>query len=166
MTQIRSKRSDGLWQRVLNHARQNTATGCLEWFGSKSGDGYGRMGIGNRKSDGPHRVSWQHWNGPIPEGMCVCHRCDNPSCAEPSHLFLGTKKDNSVDMVKKNRSAKREQNGRSKLKTKDVILIRSLVGTRSLRSIAREYGVHHVTIMDAISGVNWNSVNSQKPPGK
>ena len=78
--------------------------GCWGWIGATS-SGYGRLGRGGR-GEGlvyAHRLSWELRNGPIPEGMCVLHRCDNPPCSNPDHLFLGTKADNNRDMSVKGR---------------------------------------------------------------
>ena len=82
--------------------------GCLEFGGTKLRKGYGIFVIGSRK-DGTrdhvlaHRAAYQIANGKIPNGMVVCHSCDNPSCCNPKHLFLGTHQDNSDDMLKKGR---------------------------------------------------------------
>lgn len=79
---------------------------CWEWKSAKNSTGYGLHGI---KIDGKgrcflaHRVAWVLRNGQIPAGMCVCHRCDNPSCVNPAHLFLGTNLDNVRDMDSKGR---------------------------------------------------------------
>ncbi len=77
--------------------------GCWNWTGSKDRDGYGRFGTNGRNSS-PHlaqRVSWFIKFGDIPEGSCILHRCDNPSCVNPDHLFIGTPYDNMRDMVEK-----------------------------------------------------------------
>jgi HNH endonuclease len=87
--------------------------GCHLWTGDSNDLGYGRV----RSSVAPyrtiyaHRVVWSHANGPIPDGMEVCHSCDNPGCVRLSHLFLGTHRDNLVDMRDKGRWANQYKRG-------------------------------------------------------
>ena len=84
--------------------RLNTMpNGCLEWTGSFGRKGYGKM-LFNSKSTGTHRVAWELMNGPIPDGLCVLHTCDNPPCCNVDHLFLGTNADNAADRSAKGRS--------------------------------------------------------------
>lgn len=80
---------------------------CWIWLGNKKPDKYCVYGIitMNRKSLRAHRFSWIYFNGSIPEGVCVLHRCDNPLCVNPRHLFLGTRIDNNKDRDKKGRNA-------------------------------------------------------------
>ena len=78
--------------------------GCWEWTGTKVG-GYGRLGW-KGKSDYAHRVAWRVFKGPIVDDLCVCHKCDNPSCVNPDHLWLGTHQQNMIDRENKNRTAK------------------------------------------------------------
>lgn len=119
---------------------------CWHWVAGKSPKGYGVISAGKR-SNGmlrAHRVSYELYVGEIPKGMQVLHKCDNPSCINPDHLFLGTNAENVIDKTKKGRSRLvdvlgGEQNERSKLTDKQVVDIRN--DNRSTRKIAKEYGV-------------------------
>lgn len=75
--------------------------GCREWAGGRNTFGYGIVASNGRPR--AHRLAWELTFGPIPEGLFVCHHCDNPPCCEPLHLFLGTQKDNVQDAVAKGR---------------------------------------------------------------
>lgn len=76
--------------------------GCWIWTGARFPFGYGAIKIGGRPR-GAHRTAWELVNGPIPEGLNVLHHCDNPPCVNPAHLFLGTLRDNALDMFAKGR---------------------------------------------------------------
>jgi HNH endonuclease len=91
------------WDKVL------VGDNCWEWQGYKDQRGYGRTRI-DGKGLLTHRVAWTIWNGPIPDGALVCHHCDNPSCVRPAHLFLGTHRDNTRDMLDKDRHRWRGKN--------------------------------------------------------
>jgi len=78
-------------------------SGCWIWMAAVQSKGYGSCHIKGAKESLAHRISWTVYRGFIPSGMCVLHRCDVPSCVNPDHLFLGTKHDNSQDMVGKGR---------------------------------------------------------------
>lgn len=78
--------------------------GCWVWTGLKNWGGYGRMRI-NKRDKIAHRYSWELHFGNIPAGRLVCHKCDNRSCVNPHHLFLGSHKDNYQDMISKGRTA-------------------------------------------------------------
>ena len=81
---------------------------CIEWSGSRFASGYGRL-KSHGKSARSHRWAWEKFFGPIPAGLMVCHRCDNPPCINPLHLFLGTCKDNLADMSRKGRSVNQKK---------------------------------------------------------
>src|SRR5947207_548479 len=80
-------------------------SGCWIWTGARSLNGYGVMGMPHINRNA-HRISWEIHRGIIPNKICVLHRCDTPSCVNPDHLFLGSLKDNTRDMVKKGRDKK------------------------------------------------------------
>jgi hypothetical protein len=81
---------------------------CIEWTGSVAKNGYGRLCL-NGKYILAHRLVWKMVFGAIPPGICVCHRCDNRSCINPDHLFLGTGFDNMQDMVSKGRHSNQKK---------------------------------------------------------
>lgn len=86
-------------------AKSTSENGCWEWAGKKTHDHYGQIRPGGKKSSHvmAHRVSWELHFGSIPADMLVCHRCDNPPCVRPDHLFLGTHQDNVLDAIEKGR---------------------------------------------------------------
>ena len=99
--------------------------GCWEWTAYKAPTGYGQFYL-DGKPKYAHRLSWELAHGEIPDGMCVCHTCDNPGCVNPDHLFIGTHQDNVADRHQKGRSHKPKgsKHGRAKLTEEDVHLIR------------------------------------------
>lgn len=121
------------------------AEGCWEWTGCLSDTGYGTFYIAP-KNRGAHQAAWLLFVGPIPEGMCVLHKCDNRKCVRPDHLFIGSKRDNSRDMAAKNRhhvpGLKGEDHGEAKLTNAQVEQIKARLhaGEKGNR-LAKEYGV-------------------------
>lgn len=152
----------------------NPITNCWEWQGTKR-SGYGRMIMGSRtdgtrKSKSAHRVSYEYFQGEIPDGMEVCHKCDNPCCVNPEHLFVGTRQDNVNDRESKGRNIVLigEEQPRSKLTKKDVKNARwerAYKGT-SFQKLADRYGVAKRTMQDAVNGVTWKCVSYMPTPPK
>jgi hypothetical protein len=135
---------------------------CLNWLGYKNKTGYGIKGNrinGKFKLRFVHRLEYEAWNGPIPDGLCVLHKCDNPSCYNIHHLFLGTRKDNNDDKIAKGRGkwARGEQSGRSKLTESQVIEIKRLIKQRklNLNQISKLYGVTNMAIHRIKNGTAW-----------
>jgi len=111
---------------------------CWEWNGSRERFGYGQKKIKGRMYI-THRLAYAWVNGPIPDGMCVLHSCDNPPCCNPNHLFLGTQQDNVRDRCKKNRTPRGEAHYMAKLSDLEVEEIRRL--DLPHKEIAKLYGI-------------------------
>lgn len=152
---------DRFWSKV---DRTDGLAACWIWTAARQRYGYGRFGVRYQLWE-THRFVWTITNGPIPDGMCVCHDCpegDNPSCVNPSHLFLGTNKDNVNDKVAKGRQSKApkpkgEQSPRSKLTEQQARSIKSryLAREASGAQLAREYVIHRSTVYAIASGRRW-----------
>lgn len=143
---------------------------CWIWTGFKNKKGYGRVNI-NKTPRNAHRVSWIIKNGLIKEGFLVLHHCDNPSCVNPKHLFLGTPKDNTQDMLKKGRhnpgdgswtktnpeKLARGKKANAKLDWEKVDKIREMYssGNYSRRELGKIFGVCHNSISDIINNIYW-----------
>lgn len=134
-------------------------TGCEIFRGYKRKDGYGNKWF-RGKNDYAHRVSWVLSFGEIPEGMIVCHTCDNPSCVNPEHLFLGTQKDNIQDMYKKKRNPNfiGENNSQSLLKEEDVKFIKLFGGVFTRAKLADMFGVGISTVQDILKERTWTHI--------
>ena len=105
----------------------NEKTNCWEWLGYLDRDGYGQFHLNKKTTKKAHRFSFETQNGEIPTGICVCHKCDNPKCVNPKHLFLGTHQDNIQDKVKKGRSKHKESHSAVKLREKDREVIKAML---------------------------------------
>ncbi len=138
---------------------------CWTWIAHKCPYGYGRMydwRDGIRKIFFAHRISWEIHFGAIPQGLKVLHKCDNPPCVNPDHLFLGTNKDNYDDMVSKGRDrhAKGTDHPHAKLTDDCVREIREKLESRLVtqKSLAEEYGVARGIISLIYKNKAWKHV--------
>jgi hypothetical protein len=125
---------------------------CWEWAGSKRKDGYGQIALTKKSMLAAHRVSYQLHFGEIPKNLCVCHICDNPSCVNPKHLFLGTHADNCEDKVKKYRSRKKLTPDLVSKIREDYLL------TPRHNGLAKKYGVSRETILAITKRKTWKYV--------
>jgi hypothetical protein len=132
---------------------------CWCWSAGTDPDGYGRFRV-DGENHKAHRVSWAMHRGPIPAGKCALHRCDNRKCVRPSHLFLGTRRDNNADRVAKGRDAKGAQLPQAKLTAAKVVEIRRRIagGDRQV-DIARDMSVSKVAVCDVNKGRYWRHVD-------
>lgn len=134
---------------------------CWSWTGTKCTKGYGLISVGHKGQIKAHRLSWEINYGPIPEGLCVLHRCDVRDCTRPDHLFLGTKSDNSLDMFAKGRNVTQpgSLNGNAKLTEDDIPRIRyDRMAGYTYAEIGRKFGVTGHMIRRIIVGIAWRQV--------
>lgn len=130
-------------------------TGCWNWTGRLNKNGYGRIAYG-RGGYLMHRVSYEVFVGAIPDGLLVCHKCDNRACVNPAHLFLGTNADNLQDMTQKGRSSRGERRYNAKLNQQAVSEIRA--SNERLTNLAAKYGVSRSLIGKVKQGRAWTHV--------
>ena len=139
---------DSTVQRFWDKVEIRGVEDCWRWRASYGSTGYGQFCI-NRKPIGAHRVSYELSNGPIENGLCVLHRCDNRFCVNPSHLFLGTRGDNNRDKAEKGRAPRGWDNPATKLSEAAIEYIMDMKGVCSQTSLAKLLGVsqQHVSYM-------------------
>jgi hypothetical protein len=154
--------SQKFWQKIKKGADDE----CWEWTAAVDASGYGDLILyevaNGRKVQfhtRAHRYAWTLTHGPIPEGMLICHHCDNRLCCNPNHLFVGTNSDNMLDMWRKQRhlDLRGEKNGRAKLTEQQVEEIRRLYDRKARNGgiLARRYGVQGDAITRIITGRSW-----------
>lgn len=153
-------------------AKVNKTDGCWLWTGCTVRGGYGQFST-NKHLISAHRYSYALHSGPIPDQLNVCHRCDNPACVRPDHLFLGTQAENIADKVAKSRQAKGSthgtkvkpervargtRQGTSKLTDDQVRAIRALRPHLTVRALALQFGVSSSTIQDIVTWQIWKHI--------
>lgn len=163
-------------QRFRKYMPEFKGDSCAPWTGGKNKRGYGAFNVFARRVDA-HRFSYMAFRGPIPPGIFVCHKCDNPPCVRPDHLFLGTHSDNMKDAANKGRispprriknpnwvrPSRKIENPNTKPGakiTKEIaadIKVR-LANNETGRSIARLYSLHFGSVSDIKRGLTWRDV--------
>lgn len=170
---VKAKNARNLLARF--HARVDTAGDCWEWIGGRTMAGYGLFSTTGNNHVLAHRFAYTLAYGPIPEGLLICHSCDNPPCCNPDHLWLGNDAVNAADMVAKGRSTKgdrhafrqnpeRAAHGENhvcaKLREVDVraMRFRYAAGGVTFQELADAYGVTSGAISAVIMRKNWKHV--------
>lgn len=177
--------SSRFWDKV------NKTDSCWLWVGTRTAAGYGQITMGRGRTVYAHRVSYEMHHGPIPDNYYVCHTCDNPSCVNPSHLWVGTNSDNIRDAVRKGRHsskthpdrqargdrsgsrlhperlARGANHGLAVLCDSDVLHIHAALSVgATTRSLAVRFNVSEVTIHDIKVGRTWRHLNLRALPVK
>jgi hypothetical protein len=146
-----------LAERYAARVREDLESGCWIWRGPTI-RGYGVLTIGSRtngtrRNEYAHRVAWEIYRGPIPAGLFVLHRCDNPACSNPAHLFLGSHDDNMADRSRKGRAMRGSAHVAAKLTERDVLAVRASDETAT--ALADRYGVTVGAISKITTGRTW-----------
>lgn len=152
------------WRHVAKPAEPD---GCWEWTGGHDAYGYGSMGIDGGRTSTVNRVAHELLIGPIPEGMCVCHRCDNRNCVNPAHLFLGSRADNLHDMFAKGRgrgqftkgACQGTANAWARYTEDQIREIRSLVASGVTQvEVARQFGMRQGYVSNIVRRKVWTHI--------
>lgn len=177
--QVRFVRDNPDAARLVSKASASDDTGCWRWAGAANDDGYGYMAFRGRTWKA-HRVSYTLFCGEVPDGLLVCHHCDNPWCVNPAHLFLGHRSTNMKDMVRKGRSASlitsrqdhfrsgkapagEAASGHRLTEAQAVTILAEASAGVNTGELAARYGVNRTTIQLLLRGKTWRHLS--RPPG-
>lgn len=153
------KRDSSIYSKLVKRIKVDLISGCWEWIGSKNVYGYGVLWYNKwGKRTLVHRVIYSIFIGVIPNGMFVCHKCDNRSCVNPEHLFIGTAKDNTQDCIRKGRFVIHygEECHNSKLTNEQVLKIR--IDPRPHKEISKEYNIDKSIVSRIQTGHRWKHI--------
>lgn len=156
-------------QRFWEKVDKSGPNGCWNWTASTVFFGYGEIGIGGKKKKRAHRLSWELHNGKIPADRWVLHKCNNPACVNPDHLYLGTPKDNMQDKKRAGRQnlwgrkvpgVQGEKNHNAQLTEAKVRQLREEYKKEGVTfsDLERKYGFNHETIRRAVIGQTWKYI--------
>jgi HNH endonuclease len=166
-----TKRIEHFWSRVFV---TESPDACWIWDGTTTQHGYGKIRTGRGTTTGAHRFAWESKHGPIPHGLRVLHRCDNPICVNPDHLFLGTQRDNIHDMIEKRRHLHGDAHRAAvslrlprgshvhgaKLTEDGVRAMRARYAQgESMRQLAAAFGIRKGTVWQVVTGKSWKHVS-------
>jgi len=141
--------------------------GCWGWKGSKNPGGYGKITVrieGKPITISAHRLAYTAYRGDIPLGKLVLHRCDNPACTNPDHLFLGTHQDNMKDKIAKGRCSTIKSISNAKLTRPQVLYVWEHRNSRiTAQALAAELGVNEYTVRDIWLKRTWKHITNPTP---
>jgi Mor family transcriptional regulator len=138
--------SDKLVERFWSKFVQGDMIECWEWRGAKLANGYGVLAIGGGRNQYAHRFSYEVNYGAIPEGLHVCHHCDNRGCVNPVHLFVGTHADNMHDMIQKGRRLPAIEAQKARTAKRDRAMLKDFRGGATFEELAEKYDIAPRTV--------------------
>lgn len=150
-------------ERLIERIEFDPNGGCWLWSGSPTPGGYSQVQVGTRRGQqrphSGHRISYEHFKGPVPEGMVVRHKCDVRLCVNPDHLEIGTRRDNVQDAKDRGRHAKGEDFRRAKLNERSVKEIRLRYAAGETQpALAKEFGVTQSAVNAVCQRKTWAHV--------